>query len=132
MATFKTALLTIAALLVSAASFADPLTCNLSEYKGSSGLNAAVANDTLTLTWDGDKEQELRLRFGVTAGTPTIRELALRRKGGQWATLLTNATPDFRVATGLRRATDQQSEGACPEWCCRGAFMRIGGAAARF
>jgi len=108
MATFKTALVTIAALLVSAASFADPLTCNLSEYKGSSGLSAAVANDTLALTWDGDKEQELRLRFGVTAGTPTIRDLAVRRKGAQWATLLSNVTPDYRVATGLRRATDQQ------------------------
>src|SRR5262245_8363960 len=104
-----TKLLAVAAvILVATAASADPLTCNLGEYKAAAGLTAAVADDALALTWDGDKEQELRVRFGITNGTPTIRELSIRRKGGQWATLMSNVTPDYRVATGLRRATDQQ------------------------
>ena len=52
----------------------------------------------------------LRLRLTINAGTPTIRELAVRKKGGQWSTLATNVTPEFRVVSGLRRATQQQTE----------------------
>jgi hypothetical protein len=88
---------------------ADPLNCSLAEYKASPGLAAAVAEDTLSLTWDGDNNQELRLRFAVTGGTPTIRDIAIRRKAApQWTTVASNATPEFNVASGLRRATDQQ------------------------
>ena len=88
---------------------ADPLTCNLTGYKAAAGLTAAVANDTLTLTWDGEGNQELQLRLSISSGTPTIRELSVRTKGAQtWATLASNVTPEFTVASGLRRATDQQ------------------------
>jgi hypothetical protein len=94
--------------LASAAS-ADPLTCNLSAYKAAPGLMATVADNTLTLTWDGEGSQELQLRLSINGGTPTIRELSVRTKGTQtWATLASNATPEFTVASGLRRATDQQ------------------------
>src|SRR5215217_2098134 len=91
--------------LAASTAFADPLTCDLAAYKAMPGLTAAVADDTLSLVWDGDNSQELRLRFTLSGGTPTIKELALRKKGGQWATLATNVTPEFRVVTGLRRAT---------------------------
>jgi len=101
-----TLMLTLAASTV----FADPLKCDLTAYKTAPGLTAAVADDTLSLVWDGDNGQELRLRFMLSGGTPTIKELALRRKGGQWATLATNVTPEFRVVSGLRRATQQQTE----------------------
>ena len=57
---------------------------HLSAYQGTGGLNAAVTGDSLALTWDGDRNQELRLRFGINNGTPTIAELAARRKGGAW------------------------------------------------
>ena len=60
------------------------------------------------MTWDGDNGAELRLRFAIDAGTPTIRELAIRKKGGQWATLASNVTPEFRVVSGMRRITQQQ------------------------
>ena len=101
-----TTVVVLAATVASAS--ADPLTCNLAEYKAAPGLAAMVAENALVLTWDGTNDQELRLQFTVNGSTPTIRELAVRRKGGQWAALVTNATPDYRVATGLRRATDQQ------------------------
>ncbi|MBI1872826.1 MAG: hypothetical protein HYS05_02920 [Acidobacteria bacterium] len=102
--TLVTAVLALSASIA----YADALNCNLTQYKAASGLTAGVADDTLTLTWDGDKDQEVRLRLAIDAGTPTIRDLAVRKKGAQWASLASNMTPEFRVVSGLRRATDQQ------------------------
>src|SRR3954447_23530328 len=90
------------------ASWADPLTCDLSAYQATAGLTAAVANNALTVTWAGDRNQELRIRFGVSAQTPTIEELAARKRGGAWSVLAANVTPDFRVVSGLRRMSNQQ------------------------
>jgi hypothetical protein len=87
---------------------AQTATCNLSGYKAGPGLTAAVAGGTLTLTWDGDANQEVRMQLAIVSGTPTIEDLAVRRKGGVWASVVTNATPEFRVVSGFRRATDQQ------------------------
>jgi hypothetical protein len=101
---------TLALTLAASSVHADPLTCDLAGYKTLPGLTAAVADDTLTVSWDGDNNQELRMRLAINAGTPTIKELALRKKGGQWATLASNLTPEFRVVSGLRRATQQQTE----------------------
>jgi hypothetical protein len=94
--------------LLAGASFADPLRCDLAEYKASSGLTATVAADTLTITWQGDRQGELRVRFSINGGVPTIRELALQPPGGQWRTLAENLTPEIRVVSGLRRVTAQQ------------------------
>src|SRR5262245_24940111 len=91
-----------------AAASADPLVCSLSGYKAAPGLTAAMADNVLTLTWDGDRAQEIRLRLAVDAGAPTIRELAIRRKGGAWAALAANAAPEFRVVAGFRRMSNQQ------------------------
>jgi hypothetical protein len=99
---------TVMFVLVTSAASADPLTCGLTTYKATPGLTAAVSDNTLTVTWDGDKDTELRMRLAIDAGTPTIRELAVRKKGGQWATLVTNVTPEFRVVSGMRRITQQQ------------------------
>ena len=88
--------------------YADPLTCSVAHYKASPGLTAAVANNAATVTWDGDNQQELRLRLTINAGTPIIQELAIKRQGGAWTTLLSHAAPDFRVVSGLRRITNQQ------------------------
>ena len=95
-------------LLVPSAAHADPMACNLSAYKRVAGLVAVNTDNTLTLTWDGDRNQELRLRFGLTGGTPTIQDLAIRRNGGMWATLATNVTPELRVISGVRRISNQQ------------------------
>ena len=93
---------------------ADPLTCSMTAYKPAPGLTAALAGDSLAVTWDGANGSELRVRFGIERGTPTIRELAVRHKGGAWATLAANVTPEFRVAEltgggpdrGLRRTVE--------------------------
>jgi len=87
---------------------ADPLTCSVAHYRASPGLTAVVADNAATITWDGDNQQELRLRLTIVSGTPTIQELAIKRRGGAWTTLLSHATPDFRVVSGLRRITNQQ------------------------
>jgi len=104
----KAPVATLLLALVAASASADPLTCNVSGYKALPGLAAAAADNALTVTWDGEKNQEVRLRFTVTGGVPTIAELAVRTKGGQWSTLASGATPDYTVVSGLRRATDQQ------------------------
>ena len=103
-----TARTAIVLVVVASAASADPLTCNLGGYKATPGLTASAGDNTLTLTWDGDKNQELRLRFAIDGGTPTIRELAVRRKGSQWATLASNVTADYRVVSGVRRMSNQQ------------------------
>ena len=99
--------LTAATVLSASAAQADVLNCSLAEYQAAPGLAAAEVDDTLTLTWDGDTNQEVRLRLTIASGTPTIRDLAVRHKGGAWATLASNVTPEFRVASGLRRITNQ-------------------------
>ena len=105
----KISLTTVALALVASAASADPLNCSLTAYKAAPGLTAAVDDKTLAVTWDGDNGAELRLRFGDRrAARRRIRELAVRKKGGQWATLATNVTPEFRVVSGMRRITQQQ------------------------
>jgi hypothetical protein len=102
-------MMTVALAFVAAStSYADPLTCNLTAYKAMAGLTAVVNDNTLVVSWEGDNGAELRMGLGIDRGTPTIRELAIRKKGGQWATLATNVTPEFRVVSGLRRITNQQ------------------------
>ena len=101
------ALFGILAITVPAA-WADPLTCTVSGYRAADGLTAAVANDSLTATWDGDQGQEVRMRIAVMSGVPTIQELAVRPRGNGWRTIASGVTPDFRVVTGLRRVTEQQ------------------------
>src|SRR5258708_13360939 len=81
------------------------ISCNLSGYKSAAGLSAAVAGDALTLTWDGERNQEMRLRFAITAGTPTIQDLAVRKKGGTGGVVAANATPHYPVASPPRRIT---------------------------
>src|SRR5262245_65003698 len=100
--------ISIAVWLFAAASWADPLTCDLSAYKAATDLSASLASNALTVAWSGDRGQDLRMRFGLAAGTPTIEELAVRKRGGAWSVLAANVTPDFRVVSGLRRMSNQQ------------------------
>jgi len=88
---------------------AGALECDLSRYKKIDGLEALVAGDALVVTWDGGKDDKLRLRLAIENGTPTIREIAIRQ-GGDWKALLSNATPDFRFVSGYRRMDREQME----------------------
>jgi len=95
-------------LLSSGAWAADQVACTLKGYKPQAGLTAAVDGSALVVTWNGDSDQEVRLRMTVNGGTPTIEELALRRGAGAWSALATNLTPDYTVTTGVRRISNQQ------------------------
>ncbi|GHB86485.1 hypothetical protein [Persicitalea jodogahamensis] len=103
-------LLTAAVFCLVSTARADSLNCNLTAYKPQPGLIAMVAGQTLTLTWNGERKSELRLRFVIERGVPTIRELALRPSGGQWRVLATHVIPEYRIVSGVRRVTRQQTE----------------------
>jgi len=106
----RTRMITAALTLVASALYADPLTCQMTGYKAAAGLAANVVDNALAVEWQGDNGADLRMRLGIDRGTPTIRELAIRKKGGQWTTLASNVTPEFRIVSGLRRATQQQTQ----------------------
>ena len=95
-------------LLTSANLQADPLTCDMSQYRPTKGLVAVLEQEILTVTWEGEQGAELRLRLAIDAGQPVIRELLVHRKRGKWTTLSRNLTPEFNVTTGMRRISDQQ------------------------
>ncbi len=82
---------------------ADPLACDLANYRASAGLTASVAGDVLTVAWTGSTNTELRARYAIERGQPVVRELAVRPAGGEWAVLGENLLPDFTVQTGRRR-----------------------------
>ena len=64
--------------------------------------------DTLTVIWAGADGSELRMRLAIDNGAPVVRELAVQRRGGQWATLGRNLRPEFRVTSGRRRVGSDQ------------------------
>src|SRR5215471_3089269 len=77
--------------------------CNMTRYKAIDGMLATAEADGLTLNWVGEMGADLRMRLAVDNGKPIVRDLAIRRKGGQWATLGHNLSPEFDVTTGRRR-----------------------------
>ena len=84
------------------------MTCNLAQYKAASGLTAAMEQDVLAVTWNGQSGSEMRARYAIDAGQPVIRDLSVRKAGGQWASLGQNLTPEYHVVSGIRRlGTDQ-------------------------
>src|SRR5262245_23728613 len=62
----------------------DAVTCNMSEYRASAGLTAAMDQNVLTVAWNGQNGSEMRTRYAVDGGQPVVRELAVRKAGGQW------------------------------------------------
>lgn len=87
---------------------AQSLNCDLSQYKAQTGLTAAIEQDAVAVTWAGANGTELRARYGITNGQPIVRELAVRKSGGQFVPLGQNLTPEFYVKSGVRRMTTQQ------------------------
>src|SRR5712692_9991453 len=66
--------------------FADSLSCNLSQYKAAQGLTAAIEQGVLVVSWTGQNGAELRARHTIDSGRPVIRDLAVKKAGGQWTT----------------------------------------------
>src|SRR6266849_7244127 len=92
------------------AMFADAMTCDLAQYKSSSGLTAAMDQNVLAVAWSGQNGSEMRARYAIDGGQPIVRELAVRKAGGQWVTLGQNLTPDYHVVSGIRRMSTQQAD----------------------
>ena len=63
---------------------------------------------SLTVQWTGSDGAELRTRYAVDSGQPVVRDLAVRRSGGTWATLGQDLKPEYRVVSGIRRFSSQQ------------------------
>jgi hypothetical protein len=76
---------------------------DLAGYRAQPGLEAVVEDAALTVRWEGESGEELRARFAIVGGTPTILELAARNKAGEWRILGTDLVPHFGVTTGVRR-----------------------------
>jgi hypothetical protein len=106
----RAALTTLLTLLTASALFADPLRCDLTQYKSSPGLTAAVEQDLLVVSWSGQGATELRARYAIEGGQPVIRDLAIRKAGGQWTTLGENLAPEYHVTAGIRRMSEQQAQ----------------------
>ncbi len=88
---------------------ADPLRCDLpASADRVAGLAAEAAGDVLTLSWEGEPGQLVRLRLVIEQGAPTIQEIAVRPRSGGWKTVIGRATPEFRIAAGFRRISNQQ------------------------
>ena len=87
---------------------AQSLNCDMTQYKAAPGLRAAIEQGALAVTWSGANGSELRARYAIDNGQPSVRELAVRKSGGQWAPLGQNLVPEFYVKTGVRRMTTQQ------------------------
>ncbi len=87
----------------------DALNCNLTQYKASNGLTSAIEGNVLIVSWNGQGTSQLRARFAIDAGTPTIRDLSVRRGTGEFATLGQNLIPEYRVTTGVRRMSNDQA-----------------------
>src|SRR5438552_7225049 len=89
---------------------AEPLACDLQQYKAGSGLTASIQQDSLAVSWAGQGGADLRARYGIDNGQPVMRDLAIRKAGGQWATIGQNLIPEYRVTSGIRRMSEQQAQ----------------------
>ena len=101
---------TVLTLMIASRTVADPLTCDVTQYKASAGLTASVEQDLLVVSWTGQGGAELRARYAIQAGQPVIRDLAIRKSAGRWTMLGQNLTADYRVTSGVRRMSEQQAE----------------------
>jgi hypothetical protein len=93
--------------LVSAAAAAEGLQCDFSQYKSQQGLTAEPSSRGLSITWAGERGQQLRAVFGQSGAQPVIEELAAR-KNGSWTVLGTGLIPELEITSGKRRISNQQ------------------------
>ena len=54
-------------------------TCDLKEYKPADGIKVEAANGATQVTWQGERDQQLRAQFAIRDGQPVIHELAVRK-----------------------------------------------------
>jgi hypothetical protein len=93
----------VAGVFVNHRILAATLECDLIDYRTSTGVAAELEGETLVVSWEGESESWLRLRFSLNEGRPTIQEFAIRKKDSPWSVLGRNLVPVFTVTTGVRR-----------------------------
>jgi hypothetical protein len=89
---------------------AQGLHCDMQAYKAVDGVKAVADDGAVTLTWQGEHQQELRASFALRDGQPVVQELAARKAGGGWAVLGKDLTPEFQVTTGRRRMSKTEDD----------------------
>jgi len=97
-------------LLISQTALTDPLNCDMSDYQHQDGLSAHIENESLIIAWQGDAGHLLLLHMAIQNKTPVIQELSVQLKNGESQIIIRDAVPEFRVVSGLRRVTQQQTE----------------------
>jgi len=100
--------LALSFVLLSGVVAAQTPTCGRQAYKPVNGLTAEQSGDSVTLTWAGESNQELRARFAIRDNQPQVVELAARNAGGEWVVLGKDLSPEFQVTTGKRRLSATQ------------------------
>ncbi len=89
---------------------AQGLDCNMQAYKAVDGVAAVFDHKSVTLTWTGESDQQLRAQFTLRDGQPMVEELAARKPGGAWVILGKDLTPQFEVTTGRRRMSKTEKD----------------------
>jgi hypothetical protein len=90
------------------ASDVHAITCDFAKYREAPGLKAEIAGETLRVSWQGARRNDLRVTFGLQNASPIIREMAARPQTGRWIVLGRELTPEFHVTIGRRRISEQQ------------------------
>src|SRR5262249_53785044 len=83
--------------------------CDFKDYKAADGLKAEMQSGALQLSWQGERDQQLRAQFQIRDGQPTVRELAVRKGQGNWLVVGRDLTPEYEVTSGMRRMSEQQA-----------------------
>ena len=94
--------------LLTGLSSAQTTACNTKNYKPVDGIEMSLGFVDVTLTWQGEHDQQLRARFGFRDHHPVVEELAARAKGGPWIVLGRDLAPQFDVTTGKRRMANTE------------------------
>jgi len=94
-------------LLAPAAAQAAPA-CDLTRYKSAPGREVNQRDGVVEIAWTGERSEQLRASFTIQNGQPVIAELAARKPSGKWIVLGKNLTPEYQIATGKRRLSEQQ------------------------
>src|SRR5260370_25847364 len=94
--------------LASGIASAQNMSCNLQNYKPASGIKAEQSGNSLTISWAGESNEQLRAQFTIRDGQPVVQELAARDTKGTWIVLGKDLSPEFQVTTGRRRISGVQ------------------------
>src|SRR5260370_33350803 len=86
--------------LASGIASAQNMSCNLQNYKPASGIKAEQSGNSLTASWTGEMNEQLRAQFTIRDGQPVVPKLAPPDSNGTWSVRGKDLSPSFHVTTG--------------------------------